>query len=75
MPVTPWAARKDHLQGNKTRYLELTMSGDLLYAVVFALVASLVLVPSLVAIRSEAIARWDRRYRRSRLATRPYGLL
>lgn len=48
------------------------MSGDLLYAVAFALLASIILVPSLVATRSGLIARWNRRWRQ-RHGGAPHG--
>jgi len=51
------------------------MSGDLLYLVAFGLLASLVLVPSLLAAQGGLVARWDRRYRQPRFGTRPHGTL
>ena len=46
--------------------LEATMSADLLYALVFLLLANLILVPSLIATRSGLVARWDRQWRLAR---------
>lgn len=51
------------------------MTGDLLYALVFALVASIVLVPSWLASRRGLVARWDRRHRQPRYGGPPLGSL